>query len=50
VIDDPEMVEIFARDGAEAASSTPQQFAAFLKSEQEQWARLVKKAGLQAAK
>lgn len=47
-VDDPEMVEHFAKDGAEAESSTPQEFAAFLKSEQTQWARLVKKAGLQA--
>ena len=48
VIDDPEMAEHFAKDGAEGASSTPQQFAAFLKSEQSRWARLIKNAGLQA--
>ena len=50
VIDDPEMASHFAKDGAEGASSTPQQFAAFLKSEQQRWGRLIKAAGLSTAR
>ena len=50
VIDDPEMAGHFAKDGAEGASSTPQQFAAFLKSEQQRWGSLVSAAGLKSSK
>lgn len=50
VIEDPEMADHFAKDGAEAASSTPQQFAAHVKSEQDRWSRIIKKAGLHGIK
>lgn len=50
VVEDPEMAEHFARDGAEAAGSTPQQFAAHLKSEQARWSRIITKSGLQGIK
>lgn len=50
VINDPEMAEHFAKDGAEAASSTPQAFAAHVKAERERWSRVIKKAGLQGVK
>ena len=50
VIEDPEMSDHFAKDGAEAASSTPQQFAAHLESERDRWSRIIKKAGLQGIK
>ncbi|HZN23215.1 MAG TPA: tripartite tricarboxylate transporter substrate binding protein [Burkholderiales bacterium] len=50
VVQEPDMAEYFARDGAEGASSTPQQFAAHLKSEQERWNRVIKRAGLQGLK
>ena len=50
VVNDAEMGEHFARDGAEAAGSTPQQFAAHVKSEQERWARVIARAGLQTLK
>ena len=48
VVEDPEMAEHFAKDGAEAAPSTPEQFGAHLKSEQERWAGIVRRAGLKA--
>jgi len=35
-----------AADGADAAGSSPQQFAALLKSEREKWARVIKEAGI----
>lgn len=32
--------------GAEPAATTPEQFAAFLKSESEKWSRVTKQAGI----
>lgn len=32
--------------GAEPAATTPEQFAAFLKSESEKWSRVTKRAGI----
>lgn len=50
VIEDPEMSKHLANDGAEASGSSPQQFAAQLKSEHERWQRLIDKSGLKEAK
>ena len=41
-----EMQGKLAADGADAAGSSPQQFAALLKSEREKWARVIKEAGI----
>jgi len=46
VVEDPEMAEHFAKDGAEAAPSTPEQLAVHLKAERERWARIIRRAGL----
>jgi tripartite-type tricarboxylate transporter receptor subunit TctC len=46
VVEDPEMAEHFAKDGAEAAAGTPEQFAAHLRAERERWAGIVRRAGL----
>ena len=37
-----------ASDGAEAAGSTPQQFAAHIKAEREKWARVIRQAAIHA--
>jgi tripartite-type tricarboxylate transporter receptor subunit TctC len=42
-----EMRERLGREGAEPAGSTPQEFAAFIKSELAMWSKAVKQAGLQ---
>src|SRR4051812_22881029 len=41
---DPEVRERFATQGLEAASSTPEQFAAHIRSEVEKWIRVAKSA------
>jgi tripartite-type tricarboxylate transporter receptor subunit TctC len=46
VVEDPAMAEHFAKDGAEAAPSSPDQFGAHLRTERERWARVVQRAGL----
>jgi tripartite-type tricarboxylate transporter receptor subunit TctC len=43
----PETREKLSSDGAEPVGSTPEQFAAFIKSETEKWGRVVKAAGIQ---
>jgi tripartite-type tricarboxylate transporter receptor subunit TctC len=45
ILDDPEMRERLARQGAEAAPDTPEQFAAFIKAEMVKYARIVKVSG-----
>ena len=40
----PDVKEVLARQGAEPASSTPEQFAAYIKSELAKWAKVVKEA------
>lgn len=42
----PEMAERIAREGAEVIASTPEQFAAFMKTELAKWAKVVKDNGL----
>jgi tripartite-type tricarboxylate transporter receptor subunit TctC len=42
----PEMREALARQGAEPVASTPEQFAAVVKSEGEKWAKVIKAAGV----
>lgn len=42
----PDVTKRFAADGAEAVSSTPQEFAAHIKSETQTWARVIKEAGI----
>lgn len=43
----PDVKEAFANVGVEVASSAPDELAAFIKSEQERWARLVKLARIE---
>jgi len=43
-----EVKELFAKQGLEAAPGTPEELAAFSKSESETWARVVKQAGIKA--
>ena len=44
----PEMRDRLASDGAEPATGTPEQFAAFIKSEITQWTTVVRNAGITA--
>lgn len=43
----PELKEALMRQGAEPVGSTPEQFAAFIKSEAQKWSRVIKQAGLE---
>jgi tripartite-type tricarboxylate transporter receptor subunit TctC len=47
-VQNPDIAARLAQDGTEGVGSTPQQFAAFLKSERDQWARVVKSANIRA--
>jgi tripartite-type tricarboxylate transporter receptor subunit TctC len=42
----PDIASRFAQDGTEAIASTPQEFAAFLKSERDRWSRVAKVANI----
>ena len=44
----PDAKERFLSQGAEAATSTPQQFGAFVRAEIEKWASVIRKAGITA--
>ena len=44
----PATRERFAAEGFEAAGDTPAQFAAYIKSEQVKWAKVIKNAGIKA--
>ena len=44
----PEVKEVILREGAEAAPTTPQQFAAIIRDEIEQWKKVAKNAGITA--
>ena len=46
VLNQPDMKDRLAADGAEPAPSTPAQFAAFIKAETEKWSKVIKQAGL----
>ena len=46
VLNQPDVKERLAADGAEPAPSTPAQFAAFIKAETEKWRKVIKDAGL----
>jgi tripartite-type tricarboxylate transporter receptor subunit TctC len=46
IVELKDVKEALARQGAEAQTSTPQEFAAFLKSEYAKWARVVKESGI----
>ncbi len=43
-----EMLDRLAANGAEAAGGTPEQFAAYIKSEIGKWARIIRQAGIRA--
>lgn len=43
----PELKETMTRQGAEPVGSTPEQFAAFIKSEAQKWSQVIKRAGLE---
>jgi tripartite-type tricarboxylate transporter receptor subunit TctC len=47
VVQSREVVERFQADGAVPVGSSPQQFAAFLKSEMQKWGKVIKDAGIQ---
>ena len=42
----PDVAQRFQLDGAEPVGSTPQEFAAFLKSEMQQWGKVIRDAGI----
>jgi tripartite-type tricarboxylate transporter receptor subunit TctC len=42
----PDVAQRFQLDGAEAVGSTPQEFAAFLKAEMQQWGKVIRDAGI----
>jgi tripartite-type tricarboxylate transporter receptor subunit TctC len=48
VLQIPAMRERFAAEGFEAAGNTPAQFAAYIKTEQVKWAKVIKDAGIRA--
>lgn len=43
----PDVRDAFTRQGATAVSSTPDQFARYIKSEAEKWSKVIRKAGLE---
>jgi tripartite-type tricarboxylate transporter receptor subunit TctC len=43
----PDVREALVRQGAEPVGSTPEQFAAFIKTEAQKWSRVIKQAGLE---
>jgi tripartite-type tricarboxylate transporter receptor subunit TctC len=46
VVLDPDLAQRYAADGAEGVGSTPQQFAAHIKAENEKWAKLIRETGI----
>lgn len=44
----PDVQEGFARQGFETRPATPEQFAAYVKSELDKWSRVIKEAGIRA--
>jgi len=45
-LQDPEVKKRFADLGVEAVSSTPEQFASFIRAETEKYSKLIKEAGI----
>jgi tripartite-type tricarboxylate transporter receptor subunit TctC len=43
----PELKEVLTKQGSAPVASTPEQFAAFIKSEAEKWSRVIRQAGLE---
>ena len=48
VLASPEVRERFAKAGVEVVAGSPEQFAQFLQSEVERWAKVIKDAGIKA--
>ena len=48
VLQQPDIRERFAKDGIEPVGSTPEQFAAHIRSEREKWGKVVRAANIQA--
>jgi len=46
ILGKPEVQEMLLSEGGEIAPSTPQEFAAFLRSEVAKWAKVLKQAGV----
>jgi tripartite-type tricarboxylate transporter receptor subunit TctC len=46
VVNHPDLAQRYAADGAEGVGSTPQQFAALIKSESDKWGRLIRDTGI----
>ena len=46
ILDDPELYKRIAADGAEAMDRAPKDFAAYIKSELEKWAKVIKESGI----
>jgi tripartite-type tricarboxylate transporter receptor subunit TctC len=46
ILESPDTRKRFELEGAEAARSTPAQFAAFVTQETQKWTRVVKEAGI----
>ena len=44
----PEMIKQLSGEGADIVASTPEEFGAYIKSETEKWARVIKAAGIKA--
>jgi tripartite-type tricarboxylate transporter receptor subunit TctC len=47
VLKDDEVVRLFAAQGADIVANTPEEFAAYLRSELDKWARVIKAAGIE---
>ena len=48
ILNQPEIRERFARDGAEVVAGSPEEFSAYIRSEAVKWAKVVKAAGIKA--
>jgi tripartite-type tricarboxylate transporter receptor subunit TctC len=48
ILNMPDVKEFLFKQGLDAAPGTPEQFAAYMKSEREKWGKVIKAAGLKA--